>query len=170
MPKLKIEAESVGLKDLIDDLEKLIGKYPTIVKESFEAQQLVIEDAVRKQWVSAGGSYGGRIWSSVGHSTKSSEETGGAFGTVGVYKIDSVESKFGMTSKDLSAAQIAYWVENGTSRLRFGGRKDKKTEYDEEYLVRTAANPFISRAYFSTIEQQESAFAEKWNQLIDGVM
>lgn len=168
MPKLAITAESSGLTELIDDLDRLITQYPEVTEKAFEAQQQVIEDAVRLEWVKVGGEYGGRIYESVGHSTKKGE--GVTFGTVGVYKIDSIEAQFGRTDKDLNAAQIAYWVENGTSRLRLGGRKKKGREYLDEELITIAAKPFISRAYFNTIDEQEQAFANEWNLQIDKVM
>lgn len=171
MARLKITAKSFGLKDLISDLTSLASHYPDIVKQSFIEQQKIIEKAVQDNWVSmVGGTYGGRVWESAGYSTRQNAGEGNAYGTVGIYKIDAIESKYGITDSDLTAAQIGYWVEHGTNRLRSGARKVGGVEYDDEDLITVAGIPFISKAYFNTIDEQEEAFAAKWNELIDQVI
>lgn len=170
MSKLKITVEGNGLKDLIKDLDKLSVEYPEILKQSFEAQQEVIEQATKDNWVSmVGGRSTDRVYESVGRSTKQDSGTNNAYGTVGVYKLDYVEAKHGTTEQDLTAAQIAYWVENGTTRLRSGARKRPGVEYEEQDLISVAAKPFIGNAYFRTITEQDQAFAQKWNELITKV-
>lgn len=115
-----------------------------------------------------GGTPGGYVFSSVGQSvamSKSDPYT--VVGTVGVYKIDSVSVQFGKTEKDLNAAQIAYWVEFGTSRLRNGGRKKKGVNYDESQLINVAGVPFISNAFYSSLNEQQDAFKVEFNRLAD---
>ena len=115
-----------------------------------------------------GGTPGGYVFSSVGQSvamSKSDPYT--VVGTVGVYKIDSVSVQFGKTEKDLNAAQIAYWVEFGTSRLRNGGRKKKGVNYDDSQLINVAGVPFISNAFYSSLNEQQDAFKVEFNRLAD---
>lgn len=88
---------------------------------------------------------------------------------MGVYKLDAVDAAYGKTSKDLNAAQIAYWVEYGTSRLKTGGRKVKGVDYEDEDLITVAARPFISNAYYTSINDQNSAFKATFNKLMDGI-
>ena len=113
-----------------------------------------------------GGTPGGYVFSSVGQSvamSKSDPYT--VVGTVGVYKIDSVSVQFGKTEKDLNAAQIAYWVEFGTSRLRNGGRKKKGVNYDDSQFINVAGVPFISNAFYSSLNEQQDAFKVEFNRL-----
>ena len=115
-----------------------------------------------------GGQPGGYVFSSVGQSVAMSKsEPYTVVGTVGVYKIDSVSVQFGKTEKDLNAAQIAYWVEFGTSRLRNGGRKKKGVNYDDSQLINVAGVPFISNAFYSSLNEQQDAFKVEFNRLAD---
>ena len=160
---------STGLKEFIAELNGLAEHFPEISLKALEAQQLVAEEAMKANWVSlVGGSQGGYVYSSIGHSTNYGKAVpASVIGTVGVYKIDSVGAAFGITDKDLNAAQIAYWVEFGTSRLKQGGRKPRSGEVRDEDLVKVNANPFMSQAFYSTFNAQQDAFKAEFNRLAD---
>jgi len=166
-----ISITDTGLKDIVQYLEKLGDEYDKILLQSMSAMQDPVIERIRLNWVSmVGGKSGGYVFDSVGKSSaysKTDEHT--VVGTVGVYNIDSVNARHGKTNKDLNAAQIAYWVEFGTSRLASGLRKDKRVTYSDDELITTAAKPFISNAFYATYTEQMSAFKEKFNQLMDNV-
>ena len=71
------------------------------------------------------------------------------------------------TEKDLNAAQIAYWVEFGTSRLRGGGRKSKKGDYSDEDLIKVNGTSFLSSAMYSSMKAQEEEFKREFNRLMN---
>ena len=166
-----VTVELKGMKEFVKEMEQVVEEFPEITREALSAQEEVIEKAIRQNWVSTGGRVGDFVYDSVGQSTAFSKlNPADVVGTVGVYNIESVASSHGKTSKDLNAAQIAYWLEFGTSRLRGGGRKVKGVEYSEEQLISTTPRPFISTAFYSTIVEQEKAFTERFNQLADRIM
>jgi len=164
-----ISIKSTGLKEFINELNGLADNFPEIAKKSLEARQSIVEQNIKTNWVTlVGGSAGGFVASSIGQSTKiSKSDSNTVVGTVGVYKLDNVHASFGKTDKDLNAAQIAYWVEFGTSRLRSGKRKIRGLDYDEEELIRIEPKAFISNALYSSIEEQENAFKAEFNRLAD---
>lgn len=161
--------KSTGLKEFIAELNGLAEQLPEISVKALQAQQKVVEDKIQANWVSmVGGSPNGYVYSSVGQSTAISRlNPSDVVGTVGVYKIDSVSSSFGLTDKDLNAAQIAYWVEFGTSRLRSGNRKVKGLDYTDENLIQIGAKPFISNAFYSSLDEQQEAFKLEFNKQAD---
>ena len=169
MAKGLISLKSTGLKEFIEEMNALADAIPEISKQALVEQQRVVEGKVIVNWVSmVGGAPGGYVFSSVGQSvaySKSDQYT--VVGTVGVYKIDRVSAEFGKTEKDLNAAQIAYWVEFGTSRLRNGGRKKKGVTYDDSQLINVAGVPFISNAFYSSLSEQQEAFKLEFNRLAD---
>ena len=169
MPRGLITIESSGLKELIKDLNGLVEQIPEVSKKSLQSQLQVVEDKIQTNWVSmVGGSISGYVYNSVGQSTAFSKNNDtDVVGTVGVYNIDKVKATFGITDKDLNAAQIAYWVEFGTSRLRSGNRKVKGLEYKDEDLISISAVPFISNAFYSSLDEQQTAFKVTFNKLID---
>ena len=160
---------STGLKEFIKEMEALADAIPEISLKALAEQEKVVQARIKTNWVSmVGGTPGGYVFSSVGQSvamSKSDPYT--VVGTVGVYKIDSVSVQFGKTEKDLNAAQIAYWVEFGTSRLRNGGRKKKGVNYDDSQLINVAGVPFISNAFYSSLNEQQDAFKVEFNRLAD---
>lgn len=169
MAKGLISLKSTGLKEFIEEMNALADAIPEISKQALVEQQRVVEGKVKENWVSmVGGSSGGYVFSSVGQSvaySKSDQYT--VLGTVGVYKIDRVSAEFGKTEKDLNAAQIAYWVEFGTSRLKNGGRKKNGVTYDDSQLINVAGVPFISNAFYSSLSEQQEAFKIEFNRLAD---
>lgn len=169
MAKGLFSVTSTGLKEFIKEMEALADAIPEISLKALAEQEKVVQERIKTNWVSmVGGTPGGYVFSSVGQSvamSKSDPYT--VVGTVGVYKIDSVSVQFGKTEKDLNAAQIAYWVEFGTSRLRNGGRKKKGVNYDDEQLINVAGVPFISNAFYSSLNDQQDAFKAEFNRLAD---
>lgn len=166
-----ISITDTGLKDIVQYLEKLGDNYDRILLESLQAMQDPVVDRIRLNWVSmVGGQPGGYVFDSVGKSSAFSKtDPHTVVGTVGVYNIDSVNSSHGITNKQLNAAQIAYWVEYGTSRLKSGIRKTKGAEYSDDQLITVAAKPFISNAFYATFQEQQKAFSERFNQLMDKI-
>ena len=169
MAKGLFSVTSTGLKEFIEEMEALADAIPEISMKALAEQEKVVQERIKTNWVSmVGGTPGGYVFSSVGQSvamSKSDPYT--VVGTVGVYKIDSVSVQFGKTEKDLNAAQIAYWVEFGTSRLRNGGRKKKGVNYDDSQLINVAGVPFISNAFYSSLNEQQDAFKVEFNRLAD---
>ena len=169
MAKGLFSLTSTGLKEFIKEMEALADAIPEISLKALAEQEKVVQARIKTNWVSmVGGTPGGYVFSSVGQSvamSKSDPYT--VVGTVGVYKIDSVSVQFGKTEKDLNAAQIAYWVEFGTSRLRNGGRKKKGVNYDDSQLINVAGVPFISNAFYSSLNEQQEAFKVEFNRLAD---
>lgn len=167
MPRGLFSIKSTGLKEFVEELNGLAEKLPEISKKALQAQQKVVEEKIQANWISmVGGSPNGYVYNSVGQSSAISKSNpADIVGTVGVYKIDSVGSSFGITEKDLNAAQISYWVEFGTSRLRSGNRKVKGLEYSEEDLIQISAKPFISNAFYSSLDEQQKAFRLEFNSL-----
>lgn len=169
MAKGLFSVTSTGLKEFIKEMEALADAIPEISLKALAEQEKVVQARIKTNWVSmVGGTPGGYVFSSVGQSvamSKSDPYT--VVGTVGVYKIDSVSVQFGKTEKDLNAAQIAYWVEFGTSRLRNGGRKKKGLNYDDEQLINVAGVPFIGNAFYSSLNEQQDAFKVEFNRLAD---
>jgi hypothetical protein len=164
-----IEITNTGLTEIADYLDKLADKYDPIVQESVQAMQQEVVDRIKQNWTSMiGGKAGGYVYDSIGMSTAMSKTDAHVIvGTMGVYHMDSVAGAHGKTPKDLNAAQIAYWIEYGTSRLKGGGRKKKGAEYTDEQLISVAAKPFIGNAFYSSIEDQNRAFKAKFNSLVD---
>ena len=164
-----ISLKSTGLKEFVTEMEGFVEAFPEISLKALAEQEKVVQARIKTNWVSmVGGTPGGYVFSSVGQSvamSKSDPYT--VVGTVGVYKIDSVSVQFGKTEKDLNAAQIAYWVEFGTSRLRNGGRKKTGVTYDDSQLINVAGVPFISNAFYSSLNEQQDAFKVEFNRLAD---
>ena len=169
MAKGLISVTSSGLKEFIKEMEDLVDAFPEISLKALAEQEKVVQERIKMNWVSmVGGTPGGYVFSSVGQSvaySKSDQYT--VVGTVGVYKIDRVSAEFGKTEKDLNAAQIAYWVEFGMSRLKNGGRKKRGVIYDDSQLRNIDGVPFISNAFYSSLSEQQEAFKLEFNRLAD---
>lgn len=158
--------------EILGDLDALIRDFPDISKRALSAQQAVVEEAIKHNWVSMGGGKAGDyVYDSVGKNTTFGANGSDVVGMTGVFNIDSVRIAHGKEvqegkRKPLNAAQIAYWVNFGTSRLRIGGRKRKSAEYNEEDLIRVTAKPFISNAFYQTLPQQQQAFINEFSKVI----
>lgn len=168
MARSMITVTGKGLQDWIDEIDTAAEEIPEIMLEALRARQEIIEDAIRAEYVSIGGTQNGFLYQSVGQSANYSKHNPkDVVGTIGVYDMDSVKAAFEKTDKDLNAAQLAYWIENGTSRLRSGGRKKKGVNYPEEMLVTVQPQPFITRAVFTSWDEAEKKFTERFNQLYE---
>jgi len=160
-----------GNKEIFNDLDRLAGEFPAWVHEATRAQQRVVENAIRENWLSVGGRSDDFIYDSVGFSTHYGTNGKDIVGTVGVYTIDRVMATHGRVQeegkrKPFNASQIAYWIEFGTSRLAAGGRKKKGVEYTPDQLITVQPKPFISNAFYGTLEEQQAAFAKEWNSIL----
>jgi hypothetical protein len=166
-----ISVTNTGLTEIADYLDKLGDEYQEIVQQSVVSMQEVVVERIKVNWTTMiGGETSGYVYNSIGKSTATSKNDKNiVLGTMGVYNIDSVNSTYGKTPKDLNAAQIAYWIEYGTSRLRSGGRKKKGQEYSDEDLITVAAKPFISNAFYTSVDEQNNAFSIKFNELVDRI-
>lgn len=166
-----IQITNTGLTEIADYLEKLADSYDTAILESVKAMQDPVVERIKMNWVSmVGGTPGGYVFDSIGKSTAMSQtDPHTVVGTVGVYNLDKVNSAHGKTKKDLNAAQIAYWVEYGTSRLRSGLRKQKGQEYADEDVIQVSAKPFLGNAFYTSIDEQNEAFKMKFNTFMDQI-
>ncbi len=180
MARNLITLESSGLKEFIKELTGIEEHFLEISEKALRAQQQVVLDKMRINWVTiVGGSSGGFVASSMGQSSKPSEKNpNGVVGTVGVYNIDTIAASFGKTNRgvsrtgkkraDLNAAQIAYWVEFGSQRLKTNKRKVKGYKYDDEFLATAVVGkPFMTQALYSTFDEQYEAFKAEFNRLAD---
>ena len=168
MAKGLITVTSSGLKEFITEMEDFVRVYPEVVKKSVEARLDVVKRMTQVNWVSSGGTSGGYVYSSIGYNVAESKNSKyDVISSVGVYKIDTLDSRFGKTEKDLNAAQIAYWVEFGTSRLRGGGRKSEEGDYSDEDLIKVKGTPFLSSAMYSSMKAQEEEFKREFNRLMN---
>lgn len=162
-----VSLESSGLKEFIAEMEGFVEAFPECSRIALDAQEKFVVEKIKQNWASMvpNAATGDFVYSCIGHSTELSVQNSySVVGTVGVYKLDKVDAQFGKKKSDLNAAQLAYWVEFGTSRLKVGGRKKKGQTYTDEMLVTNKPVPFMSNAFYSTIEQQEEVFKTAFNQ------
>ena len=162
-----VSLESSGLKEFIAEMEGFVESFPECSRIALDAQEKFVVEKIKQNWASMvpNAATGDFVYSCIGHSTELSVQNSySVVGTVGVYKLDKVDAQFGKKKSDLNAAQLAYWVEFGTSRLKVGGRKKKGQTYTDEMLVTNKPVPFMSNAFYSTIEQQEEVFKTAFNQ------
>ncbi len=162
-----VSLESSGLKEFIAEMEGFVEAFPECSRIALDAQEKFVVDKIKQNWASMvpNATTGDFVYSCIGHSTELSVKNSySVVGTVGVYKLDKIDAQFGKKKSDLNAAQLAYWVEFGTSRLKVGGRKKKGQTYTDEMLVTNKPVPFMSNAFYSTIEQQEDVFKTAFNQ------
>lgn len=160
------------LTSILDELDHAIDNIPEANLAGLKAQEEVIQDAIRKNYVSAGGAIGDYVYDSIGQSQHQGDNGVDAVGTVGVYKIDSVMSNHGRESgKSITAPQIAYWLEWGTSRLTPNfkvGKKINSIDYPESSLNMRAPKPFVSASFYNTIDEQQNAYKQAFISVIEG--
>ncbi len=173
MARDRITTTITGKDDIFKDIDLLTREFPSWVKQCFMAQQKVVEQQMQTNYLSAGGSTGDYIYDSIGSSTHYGSNKLDVIGITGVFNLSSVALAHGRAVVDgstgykpMNAAQIAYWMEFGTSRLRSGARKKKNTQYPEEDLVTVSPKPFMSSSFYSTVDLQEKAFSDEWNSLM----
>lgn len=177
MAKDEITLKITGREDIFADLRALENDIDEVVGRAFEAQEQVFMEGIKANWVSlAGGSVGDFVYDSISMTVNSGANGSSHFGKVGVFNMDSVASSHSKLEpnprtgkKPMNAAQIAYWTEFGTSRLRSGIRKKKGTTYSEEDLISVAPKPFVSTAFYSTLTEQENAFVKIFNENLNRI-
>lgn len=153
-----------------EDLRQIAEQFPSVVMDAVKAQEAVAIKAIQDNWISiAGGTSSDFVYQSIGSSAHYGANNADVVGTVGVYNVGKVNTAMGKTESDLNAPQIAYWVEFGTSRLKSGTRKKAGSTYDPEELVEVRAKPFISNAFYGTLDAQQQAFIDTFNEGIDKV-
>lgn len=173
MAKTRFTAELTGLDEFVRDLGVIANEFPAWTKEALRARMQVVEDAIRANWVSLGGGRAGDyVYDSIGMNITYGKNGVDIVGYVGVFHLDRVALAHGRIveegkRKPMRAPQIAYWVEFGTQRLK-SGRKITGAEYTEEDLATAVVGkPFITNAGYRTIQQQEQAFTQKFDQILD---
>jgi len=167
-----VSVTNTGLTEIADYLDKMADNYDDAIRQSVDVMQDVVVERIRTNWVTvAGGQAGGYVYDSIGKSNEFSKtDAHTVVGTMGVYHMDAVAAAHGKTPKDFNAAQIAYWVEYGTSRLIVGGRKEKGKDYrDDELTIGIEAKAFISNAFYASINEQNEAFKVKFNSILDKI-
>lgn len=179
MAKGLITAELTGLDEFIASIKAI----PVVVDKAIEAGGIAMmkqsEKDVRKAYYAVGGKQGDYIDRSISHygtATPSGKLDGLSYWTsVGVFKLDAVYSSYqnskGYTKgqKAMTAPQIAYWIENGTSRLRSGARKPKDfvaEAFSPEDIISTVPRPFVSTAFTSGWNRQLESFKVAFNNKV----
>ncbi len=166
-----VSITNTGLTEIADYLDKLGEEYQEIIHASVVSMQDVVVESIQYNIISMiGGETGRYLYDSTGKSTSvSKDDENIVLGTMGVYNIDSVNDEYSVTSKDLNAAQLAYWIEYGTQGLK-RGRKVKGLDYEDEDLKQAvAAKPFISNAFYASINKQNDAFSVTFNDRMDKI-
>lgn len=159
--------ESTGVRDALDILDAFTDDMPRASLDALGDMEKVVEDKIRENYIQAGGTNGDFIYDSIGRSVNGESDGSAVYGTVGIYSMTKVESAHGRTEKDIPAARLAYWMEYGTSTLnanaaaKYGRKaKFKKIDYPETELNFRAPRPFISAAFYSTIDKQTDVYLD----------
>ena len=178
-----ITANMTGLDELIASIEAIPETVDKAIEAGAKAMMEQGKDNLRSSYLAVGGKVGDYIYKSIGsYGTNSPSGSAGLsyWLSVGVFKDDSIYSAYNAQYQDnqtseikknaLSAAQIAYWIENGTSRIRSGGRKPRnfnENNFDPNNLIKIQPKPFISNAYITGWPAQLEAFTVEFNKKIE---
>lgn len=148
MARVKLKAEVNWLQDMADDFGRMADDFPMFIEEATKAQLEVVEIAAKRNWNSMvpNSNDSGLVVDSIGQNVTRGRNGSDVVGSVGVFKIDSVFSNHGRERGDINAPQLAWWTEFGT----YG----------------SAGVPFLSNAFYSTINEQEGVFKQTIEQLI----
>lgn len=179
-----VSGELSGFRELLETIREM----PQIADKAIEAgSKAMMEQGVRDlraNYYSIGGKPGDYVDTSIG-SYGTPTPTGALPGTdywasVGVFKLQSVYDSYNaayhakqsnsIKKNAMSAAQIGYWIENGTSRLRNGARKPNNYTEDAfkpEELIKTSPKPFISNAFITGWDGQFAAFKVAFDNKIE---
>ena len=155
--KINVRAEGYKFTDLFDELDRLEGHLGEAALEGTEAIAQVVEQSMKNTY----GKSGDFIADSIGYNVEMGRDQKSAVASVGVFHVDKVMAKhlkfnmmkskdqpgFGIAKQGVTAPQIAWWAEYGT--------------------VYQPARPFLESGYLLSINQQEEAFAEAFNKIID---
>lgn len=175
MAKGTVTAELAGLDGIITALQALPEQIVEAKKVASKAMMEQGERDLQRSYLSVGGTAGDYVYNSIGsYGRPLPSDPDNYWTSVGVFTIAGVReaqaSKLGKEpSKVLTAAQVAYWIENGTSRLRSGARKPRNfvaAAFNPEDLIEVQPRPFITEAFFIGWDAQRDAFAEAFNNKI----
>ena len=187
MAKGIMTASLSGLTELINSVKAI----PKVVDKAIEAGATAMMEQGKKNlqqsYVSAGGTVGDYVYRSIDY-YGTDKPTGvlpdtSYWTSVGVFKIDSIYNAYNAEKKAnqkgeikkeaMTAAQIAYWMENGVSRLYLDGRLTKKGKKfdpnavsDPMKLISVQPKPFISNAFTTGWNSQYNAFSVAFNNKI----
>lgn len=157
--KVNIRAEGFKFEELFEELDALNAHLGEAAVEGTKAIALVVERSMKNAY----GKTGDYIADSIGHNVEMGRDQKSAVASVGVFHIDSVAAKHlkwnlvkpdekggvGQARMGITAPQAAWWSEFGT--------------------VHQPARPFIETGYLTSIKQQEEAFTDAINNVIDRV-
>lgn len=163
-----ISVTNSGLTEIADYLDQLGDDYEKAIFEATKAMQDVVVERMRFNASSMIGSVTGSFISdSVGKSTEMSKnDTNVVIGTIGVYNLDSVKSNYNVSDKDLNAAQLAYWIEYGTSGLKNRRKIRGVSNSNEEHKTSVDPKPFLGNAMYGSINEQNDAFRIVFNNYL----
>lgn len=161
MAKTRITVEH-DFDELIKDLLRLAEQFPEVIKESAEVQLEFVERAVQINWFSMvpWAVQGDYVYDSIGYNVEMGDNEKDVVGMVGVFLVDHITAKHGynipmirngFAKEQIKAPQIAYWVENG---------------YAPFLGAYQMPIPFLSNAYYQTLEYQDELFADTLDRLI----
>ena len=192
MAKAFISAETKGLDEILRELQSIDDNAKKALDAGLMAWNKESVKAIRQSYLSGvnGAETGDYIYNSISHfgadsgAIRPTDNQEGVWGSAGVYKIDSLYNSYNQTYQSkqksdakrsaMTAAQIAYWIENGTSRLFIDGelvRKDgvKARAFgvgiygSEAKTVAVAPQPFLTNALTANKGQLESAFVDAFS-------
>lgn len=151
MAKRQVLVSGTSIDDIINEVQIVAEFAPDVITQCMLARVRVGEDAARTNWTSmvGWGKTGDLVYDSISSVAKiGSVNPEIVYGSYGVYSVDSIAVKHGKTNKDLTAAQLSWWVEFGTKTM--------------------PPIAYLTNAHIRTIDAQETAFKETFNKLIDG--
>jgi hypothetical protein len=152
MARANLKAEVNWFQDITNEFERIVEEFPIFIEEATKAQLEVVEDEVRRNWTSMvpHGKSGDFVYDSIGRNVVRGRNGQDVVGSVGVFKIDRIFSEHGREKGDINAPQLAWWTEFGT----YGN----------------AGVPFLSNAFYATLNQQEQVFKQTFERLVQRTM
>lgn len=200
MPKGFITASSSGLDEILKDLKEIDANAKTALDYGMKAWHKAAVTAIQTSYLANvnGAQTNDYVYRSISHFGKDkgivrpADSGEGVWGSAGVYKIDSIYNSYNneyqakqksSTKKNaMTAAQIAYWIENGVSRLYIDGKPVRSNGIEarafaigiygtESKTVKVAPQPFLTHAITANKKQLEAsfvdAFSNKMRELLD---
>lgn len=167
MAKTVITAQS-NFDELVTDLLILAEEFPEAIKEAADGQMMLLANAIKTNWATMipWGKHGDYVYDSIGYNTEYGKENGDVVGMTGVFLIDSVTAKHGYDvpvritqgpnknaqKQRIKAPQLAYWAEFG---------------FSPNHGKAHAGIPFMSNAFYATVEEQDRVFADTLSKAIN---
>jgi hypothetical protein len=168
MAKGLITAELTGFKELIQSLKDMPEIAEQAIKAGSEAMMKQGEKDLRVSYYAHGGKQGDYVDRGIGH--YGTDEPAGLLEGTDYWTSVGVFQKEGIDKGAITAAQVAYWIENGISRLRSGVRKPSNfttAAFNPEDLITTSPKPFISDAFIKGWDGQFAAFSVAFNNKVE---